>query len=76
VGDPAPVRVVMSQPDTDAGLLDVGVRDSAVVASVRVSEVVEPREGDSLTVGSVTWRIRARRRDALALIWRLELQET
>lgn len=35
----------------------------------------ERREGDSLTVGAVTWRVRARRRDASALIWRLELQE-
>ena len=75
VGDPVPVRVVMSQPDSDAGLFDTGVRDAAVVASLRASEVAEPREGDSLTVGSLTWRVRARRRDALALVWRLELQE-
>jgi hypothetical protein len=75
VGDPLPVRVVMSQPDTDSGLFDAGVRDVAVVASLRASEVAEPQEGDSLTIGSVTWRIRTRRRDALALLWRLELQE-
>lgn len=75
VGDPVPVRVVMSQPDADAGLFDTGVRDVAVIASLRASEVAEPREGDCLTVGSVTWRVRARRRDALALVWRLELQE-
>jgi len=69
------VRIVTKRPDEVLDFGDSRVVTATTVAEVRVSEVPEPREGDTLEIGDAVFVIQGvPRRDAERLIWSLDLR--
>ncbi len=69
------VRVVTKRPDEVLDFGDGRVVTATTVAEVRVSEVAEPREGDTLEIGDAVFVVQGvPRRDAERLIWSLDLR--
>ena len=69
------VRVVTKRPDEVLDFGDGRVVTATTVAEVRVSEVPEPREGDTLEIGDAVFVVQGvPRRDAERLIWSLDLR--
>jgi hypothetical protein len=51
-GYPVPVRVIARRPDTIVGVGETRIHAGSATFEVRASEVVSPRPGDQLTMGS------------------------
>lgn len=67
------VQVLFKEPTEMAGLLDTGLAAPSYVAEVRASAVASPAPGDQLSVDGRTYVVRQAHRDALGLVWRLDL---
>ena len=69
------VRIVTKRPDEVLDFGDSRVVAATTVAEVRVSEVPDPQEGDTLEIGDAVFVIQGvPRRDAERLIWSLDLR--
>lgn len=76
LGSPIAVRVVLTQNDPIIQFGEVGVRSPGVKLLLKVTEVGNPKEGDTVTVGSTTYIIRDARRDPHNLEWTLDVDAT
>ena len=74
-GGPQTVRIVTKRPDEVLDFGDSRVVTATTVAEVRVSEVAEPQEGDTLEIGDAVFVVQGTpRRDAERLIFSLDLR--
>ena len=74
-GETRTVRIVTKRPDEVLDFGDSRVVTATTVAEVRVSEVPEPREGDTLEIGDAVFVVQGvPRGDAERLIWSLDLR--
>jgi hypothetical protein len=74
VGSGTTVRIILSQPDDEVNIGRISARTGTTVGEVRISEAPNLAKNDTFTVGSDTWKVKGRDRDALRLIWTLDLQ--
>jgi hypothetical protein len=74
-GEPIPVRVIASRPDTIVGFGETRIHVETATFEVRESEVANPRPGDQLTIGGVTFVVQGEpeRRDPDRLVWTLDV---
>jgi len=73
VGDGVPVRVMRRQPDRIEGFGETRIASSTTVLDVRVSEVAEPADGDTLELDGRTVVVQGTPiRDAEGLVWTLD----
>lgn len=72
-GSAADVTVIVRTPEGDLSGFSLGARRVGRVADVRASEVAAPAEGDTLTVGGESFRVRDATPDAERLVWSLDL---
>lgn len=73
VGDGIPVRVVTRRPDSVAEFEATRVAVETAVFDLRVSEVPELAEGDTLDLDGETFIVQGEpRRDAARLVWTAE----
>jgi hypothetical protein len=68
------VTILWDRPDESIGLAGIATRLGATVARVRVSEIADPKKGETLTIDGTVYAIGNRDRDPLALEWRLDLK--
>ena len=69
------VRVVTKRPDEVLDFGDSRVVTATTVAEVRVSEVAEPQEGDTLQIGDAVFVVQGvPRRNAERLVFSLDLR--
>jgi hypothetical protein len=68
------VRVIARRPDAIVGFGDTRIHAETATVEVRASEVANPRPGDQLTLGSVTFVVQGEpeRRDPDRLVWTLD----
>jgi hypothetical protein len=72
-GDGIPVRAIARRPDREVEFGDVAVHTATAVFEVRVSEVPNPAEGDTITLGGETFVVQGEPvRDAERLVWTLD----
>jgi hypothetical protein len=72
-GDGIPVRAIARRPDREVEFGDVAVHTATAVLEVRVSEVPNPAEGDTITLGGETFVVQGEPvRDAERLVWTLD----
>ena len=72
-GEGVQVRVVARQPDQVIGFGETRVHVATSVFDVRVSEVAEPKAGDTLTVDGETFVVQGEpTRDRERLVWTLD----
>ncbi|CAA6605803.1 conserved hypothetical protein [Rhodospirillaceae bacterium LM-1] len=73
VGDGVAVRVIARRPDREVAFGDIAVQTSTALFEVRVAEVANPAEGDSITLDGETFIVQGEpERDADRLIWLLD----
>ena len=73
VGDGIPVRVMRRQPDRIEGFGDTRIASSTTTLDVRVSEVPEPRPGDTLDLDGRAVVVQgAPLLDTEGLVWTLD----
>jgi hypothetical protein len=72
-GEPVGVRVIMKRPDI-VGFGETRIHAEAATFELRASEVVNPRPGDQLIVGTKTFVVQGEpeRRDPDRLVWTLD----
>ena len=76
VFEPTPVRVIPRAPDEDVRWGEARARVPTQVFQLRISEVPELADGDTLEVEGVFWRIKGQpQRDAPRLVWTAEAVE-
>lgn len=72
-GAASTVRVILRQPDAQLELLGGGVVTASTALVVRVSQVADPKVGETFEVGGVVYTINAApKRDAKRLVWAIE----
>jgi hypothetical protein len=72
-GDGIPVRAIARCPDREVEFGDVAVHMATAVFEVRISEVPNPVEGDTIALGSETFVVQGEPvRDAERLVWTLD----
>ncbi len=75
-GDGIPVRVIARRPDREVEFGDIAVHAATAVFEVRVSEVPNPAEGDTITLGGETFVVQGEPvRDAERLVWTLDTRQ-
>lgn len=68
------LRVIRREEPRDGLLGSAGIRvATATVADVQVTDLAQPEEGASLSVGDDDYTVRAFDRDGERLVWRLDL---
>jgi hypothetical protein len=68
-----PVRLIVRQPDRIGNFGETRIAAATLVIDVRVSEVVEPAEGDTIEMDGAVYVIQGEPiRDAERLVWTLE----
>jgi len=73
MGDGIPVRAVARRPDREVAFGDIALHTSTALFEVRVAEVPNPTEGDSITLDGETFVVQGEpERDAERLIWSLD----
>ena len=73
VGDGTPVRAVARRPDREFEFGDITLHTGTALFEVRVSEVSNPSEGDSITLDGETFVVQGEpTRDAERLVWTLD----
>lgn len=74
-GSPLDVRVIWSKPDEVWHGLQTGLVAPKLVADLRVSDVADPAEGDTIEIEGVTYTVDgAPMRDRERLVWKLGLK--
>ena len=72
-GDGIAVRAIIRRPDREAEFGDIAVHTATAVFEVRVSEVPNPAEGDTITLDGETFVVQGEPvRDAEQLVWTLD----
>ena len=72
-GDGIPVRAIARRPDREAEFGDIAVHTATAVFEVRVSEVPNPAEGDTISLDGETFIVQGEpARDAERLVWTLD----
>jgi len=72
-GDGIPVRAIARRPDREVEFGAVAVHTATAVFEVRVSEVPNPAEGDTIALGGETFVVQGEPvRDAERLVWTLD----
>jgi hypothetical protein len=72
-GTPKTIRAVIKSPDRIVDVRDIAIHTPTLVVDVRVSDVPDPGEGDTLTIGTLTYVVQGEpARDAENLIWTLD----
>ena len=74
VGSPVAVTLIWTRPDDTVELSGMATRLPKRVGKVRVSQLADPKKGDTLTVGAATFTVGDRHRDELGLEWSLDLK--
>ncbi len=69
------VQVVRRTPPQEAGLFETHAKLAAYAADVRLTEVSQPQENDTLAVGGDTFKVRAWQFDEERLVWQLDLDK-
>lgn len=73
-GSPVPVRVITWTPDQDVPVGSGSVRGSGKMLDLRLSEVADPVEGATITMGAEAFEIIAEPElDSEGLTWRCEV---
>ena len=73
VSAPVAARVMLRKPDAVMGYGESRITSATVLIHVRAGEVAQPGQGDTVTVGAVSYRIIGQpERDSLNLTWRCE----
>lgn len=76
-GVTASVRVLRSSPDVENRFGDARFVVDSATFRVRISEIAEPKPGDTITIGGDTYRVQgAPVRDRLRLMWTVEANPT
>lgn len=74
-GSPVAVRVIWSKSDEVWHGLQTGLVAPKLVADLRVSDVADPAEDDTIEIGGTTYTVDgAPRRDREGLVWKLGLK--
>ena len=75
-GEPVPVRVIASRPDTIVGFGETRIHAETATFEVRASEVPDLHAGDQLTIGGETFIVQGEpeRRDPDRLVWSLDVR--
>ena len=69
------VRVIIKSPDDVVGFGEARIWAETTIVDMRVSELLEPRPGDQLTLGEETFVIQGEpKRDRERLVWTLDLR--
>jgi predicted lysophospholipase L1 biosynthesis ABC-type transport system permease subunit len=69
-----PVRLMLSRPDEEFSIGKLEARVATIVAEARIAEIPDLAKGDTFTIGDETFRVKGRDRDALRLLWTIDLQ--
>jgi len=73
-GTPQPVRVIRKAPDEVTGFGAAQILSDTTLVDVRVSEMVNPKPGDGISIGAENFTIQGEpKRDRDRLIWTVEL---
>ena len=75
-GNDRAVTAIVGRPTAEAQLLGTGARAPALLADVAVSELAQPRRGDSIDIAGRAYTVRDFERDRAGATWRLTLGET
>jgi hypothetical protein len=75
-GDPVPVLVIVTRPDTIVGFGETRIHAETATFELRSSEFANPRPADQLTVGGEAFVIQGEpeRRDPDRLVWSLDVR--
>jgi hypothetical protein len=72
-GTPKTIRAVIKSPDRIVDVREMAIHSPTLVVDVRVSDVPDPGEGDTLTIGTLTYVVQGEPvRDAENLVWTLD----
>jgi hypothetical protein len=72
-GLPQTIRAVIKSPDRVIDVRDIAIHTPTVVVDVRVSDVPDPGEGDTLTIGTLTYAVQGEPvGDTENLVWTLD----
>ena len=75
-GSPIAARVMVRKPDAVVGFGDTRITTATVLIHVRASEMADPREGDTVSVGCMTYKLMGKpERDSLGATWRCEARK-
>jgi hypothetical protein len=67
------LRAVIKSPDRIVDVREIAIHTSTLVVDVRVSDIATPQEGDTLTIGTLTYVVQGEpARDAENLVWTLD----
>ena len=73
-GAPQPVRVIRKAPDEVTSFGAAQILSETTLVDVRVSEMVNPKPGDGISIGADNFTIQGEpKRDRDRLLWTLEL---
>ena len=72
-GTPKTIRAVIKSPDRIVDVREMAIHTPTLVVDVRVSDVLDPNEGDTLSIGALTYVVQGEPvRDAENLVWTLD----
>ena len=72
-GTPKTIRAVIKSPDRIVDVHEMAIHTPTLVVDVRVSDVPDPGEGDTLTIGMLIYAVQGEPvRDAENLVWTLD----
>ena len=67
------LRAVIKSPDRIVDVREMAIHTPTLVVDVRVSDVLDPNEGDTLSIGALTYVVQGEPvRDTENLIWTLD----
>lgn len=67
------IRAVIKSPDRIVDVREMAIHTPTLVVDVRVSDVPDPGEGDTLSIGALTYVVQGEPvRDAENLVWTLD----
>ena len=72
-GTAGTIRAVIKSPDRIVDVREMAIHTPTLVVDVRVSDVLDPNEGDTLSIGALTYVVQGEPvRDTENLIWTLD----
>ncbi len=76
-GDPINIKIIAKQPDEVFGVADTKVHSESNIFDVKVADILTPRAGDQIQIGSDTFTIHGEpSKDLHGRIWKLETYKT
>ena len=74
-GAPVLIRVVLSRPDIETGLMQTGTLAPTSIAEIQTSQIATVEEGAELEIGAERFVIRNAKRDIGRLMWHCQLRK-